>query len=441
MFNFTKAVSNILLEQDQQLPDWFNNILQKHDQLGFSRTKLLNNDTKLNEIWVKVAGKNYVAGSKDIGPFVNEIRIFDLLRLLYEQTADKTKTTTWPAFKAHMSDSSDKDYKNYQTTCETLYKQISGLNVNNRDNWPPAQSTKLRAAYDSYIENTANQAEKSLEEDAQLTNLSVIDAVQQIINRRIQVLVRVLSFKSPTKPFNTLIKDIFRTPELFKTGAKSYSKDFEGIDDLYIKDVINVAMAAKEFYADTIAELKLTQQEPQQQNVNTSLNLFDKFVGDILNEYDQTFSKKRLLRNLAANRAALQASNFKDTSIQEPQIDQQEKERIKQQLYTIALKDVQNRMNFLEGIPVQYKLVDIQTGKETNETRVIDSSKEYSVGNIIQLKKEGNIKAAALVDTLSQIATYERKSPGAGERMKHLGNFASSMMDMMGVQMNAGPGR
>jgi hypothetical protein len=444
MLDFTDLVSVILIEQDtQQLPIWFNRILEKYDKLNFSDIKTTNNDGILSDIYTKVAGKPNVA-QQDIRENIQFVGIYDLLRRLYTETADKSKAKTWNDFKAQLI--SGPNVKRYEEICNNDWNLIQNLTEETKDNWP-IQNVQVKNAYDAATKEIASLGEKALEGDGTLKNTNVIGAVQEIVNRRIGVFTRIAKLKNPKTPFTNLIQDIFKTPELYLSGSKKYSSDFQAIDDLYIADLINVALAAKNFYASEISKLKLPQLE------TSSLNIFNKFVASILKEnmppwmqgpaaiqgkQQTTADKEQLLKNIAQNRKAIKSSRFNEPPIQQKPQDQQQIQRIQKQLYNAALNDIPNRINFLMGKPITYKLVDMQ-GKETGEQQTINS-KEYTIGNIMQNQSN---EAKKLIEELGKIAQYTKNKPGAGQRAKERLAYAGQALDAIsafsGQSLYGGP--
>lgn len=455
--DFRDLVSNILVEQDPPpgasaesvntarggVYKILTDILKKHDELDFSNKKFNNNDTSLNDIFTVVAGKNYVADN-DVKNNLGDVRVIDILQTLYDTTNNKTTYKTWEQFKELLNKDTNENYikilNNYQN-------KINSLTLVNKEDWPILH-VQVKRAYENALKEVASLGEKALQGDGELSNSSVIDAVQKIVNRRIGVFTRMAKLKSPKQPFTILINDIFKTPELYLTGSKKYSSDFAAVDKLYIEDLIKIAIAAKEFYADEVVKLKT--QSPEQSPddpqgrlpgfENTSLNLYDTFVNSVLVEMALK-SQTQIGGEIASGaRAPVQVMGTKypggsfssqeynrqfDNKLrqtgQEPEsyrnqeIGQEPSKTINpsiiKQLEDKALQDVPNRIRFLTGIPVQYLVVD-ETGKDTQQKGVIDSSKEYNIGSILKINSP---KSQNLINALGAIAQYSKTRPGAGE--------------------------
>jgi len=447
MFNFSSAVFNILLEQDQQLPPWFDNIIKKHNEVF--GTNVSNTDLPL--LWSLVAGKSYLA-DRDAVNYFDKIRVLDLLMNLYNEakpTMDAKDIKNWENFnQAFLS--------NYEAQKgQDLYKQVQNLNPATKDQWVIKDASVLRAYQKALGEGDKLSGAALTTYDAK----SVVDTVQQIINKRISVFTRFAKLKNPKTPFSNLVQDIFKQPEQYLSGQKKYSSDFEAVDDLYIKDIIKVAMAAKDFYASEIAKLKMQQTEGQTNTSdaqmrlpgfeNTSLNLFDKFVDSMLVEYNPLPSHYQNIQTTPPQQQRTRASRpsqprdprtgrYTSTRQQnQPQTQQQNQpqqqfnRQVFDKLYDEALKDQTNRLNFLLGKPVTYTKVD-NDGKDTGQQGITEPEK-YTVGNI--RKMESN-EARELIKSLQDIAMYTKKKTGAGgDRFKALQGVAQSIWDLSGHRL------
>jgi hypothetical protein len=200
---------------------------------------------------------------------------------------------------------------------------------------------------------------------------TVHSAITKIIAKRIPVIDRLVGVKGLMRPFNAgTIKpvllqfkrytgykqgDIKKNPKGWlkdRSWPKKVSGDFSKmVEGITIDNLINVAVLAYEYYIYLLGTqgkpLNTQNQQTSPQPVNASLNIFTSFVNNILNEYDYTdgsnilgshnpgpasaqqqvtapatqqqFSKGRLLKNLAQNRAAVKSSNYKETKPQQQQ--------------------------------------------------------------------------------------------------------------------------
>jgi hypothetical protein len=465
--DFKDLVSDILVEQQPPdataapantaetgtttLPKWFIDILNEFDRIQGSDYAITNNETKLKEIFQKAAKQKLSAPDvKAVGlPYAF---ILELLHTLWVSIPDHTsQVKTWEMFVSKLL-----NMKNLESIGDDIKNRWKGAQSGAQLNASNIGNTDIKNIYEAAMKEVASLGEKALEGDSELSNSSVIDAVQKIVNRRIGVFISIAKLKNPKQPFTNLITDIFKTPELYLTGSKKYSSDFAAIDQLYIQDLIKIAIAAKEFYAAEVTRLK-TQISPKQssnqqqtqtnqssqnlinpnQEFYDSLNLYDKFVSSILTEmpvssyttstgaYDQDKFNTWFDQKLQQGGQEPESERVKQQQTQQ-EPEQQTKSinpSVIKQLKDKALQDVPNRMNFLTGIPVQYIVVD-ENGRDTDQKGVIDSSKEYNIGGILKMQTP---EAQNLIQALGAIAQYTKKKLGVGEITKRLGAAAIGM--------------
>lgn len=442
MFNFSNAVNSILLEQDPPAQDqgteqtqvnaapaqtqpWLNGVLKKHNDL-FGTTVNLTDVAVGNAIFSAL--KASYASEQTALNNIGTIRLLDFFQQLYD-VLPAPKPSTWPDFikKINVPTGEIADFG------QKYFDGIKNISQDRRVEWDVATG-KIRKAWQQ-----AQSAGDKLAAVALNTynNESVIDTVQSIVNKRISVITRISKLKNPKTPFGRLIEDIFKQPEQYAAGQKKYSSDFEAVDDLYIRDIIKIALAAKEFYASEITNLKL------QQQVQDSFAGFSELIDMLLNEYDPLPSRYRNMdlnpqqqtsqakpkrqrdyKAEYARRKELKAQRAGQQN-QPQQIDK----RVQEQIYQKALNDVPNRVNFLQGIPVQYSVVNPQSGEDTGQLLAVDP-KQYTIGNIQKIE---TTEAKNLVTALQNIAQYVKKKPGAGE-------IASKTLGAMGaLRVGMGP--
>lgn len=394
MVNFGQLVESVLLKEAiVGVPEWFNKLLVKHKELfdvaitDEDLTDFFNllDDVKISE----------TEGLKDL----NKIRILDVMKSFYDSMAPKPTNLN--------------EFKQDITTNTSVYEKkitsLLNLNKQNRLNWkvsnPKILDLKTRT------EKLAGQ--KGADTLAsEYGNDFIIPAVQRIVKKRVDFFTRITKLKSPTTPFTNLITDVFKYPQQYKSGAKKYTSDFEEIDKFYIDNLIDIALAAQDFYTAEMAQLKLAQE------VNASLNLFDLMVGDVLNEILDQFGNP------------IQSNQSNNNQPTQPQTAPKEVvDKIKQEL--LSEPQIQNKLNFYLGKSVAYNLTDLDgTDKETTKQTDPENYK------INQLQK--NPRAKNLIQSLSRVAEYTKKKPGAGERMKQLGSAADATMAAMGVKLYGG---
>lgn len=441
--DFKNLVSGILVEaepnQDQntntanvQIPSWLQQIINKHKELFDKEIT----DADMQTLFSIVQKPN--VSEQDALNNIGVIRILDVLQQLYNQSP-KPKPTTWTEFKNKLSG------KEFEMRGIEILNRVKTLTPEQRAQWPVEDGEVLKAW------NMAQAAGDKLAAIAlnNFNNKSVLETVQGIINNRINVFTRVAKLKNPKTPFTNLITDIFKQPEPYLSGQKKYSSDFEAVDDLYIKDIIKIAIAAKEFYAAEITKLKL--QQPVQDSINGFSNLISLLLGEEtvgssssyrsgfeninwsgqkqkqgMSQAEKQAQANRIRANVGKTRAGTQSSKFGQQQQQQDQPQQIDK-KIQEQIRQKALEDITNRINFLQGKPIQYSIVDTE-GKDTDNIQTTDP-KQYIIGNI---QKMETTEAQNLIRALQAIALYTKKKPGAGEITKNLAGAIGSLRVGMG---------
>lgn len=413
MYDFFDLVSNILTEEDAAtntgtktvLQPWLNDILKKHNELFGTTINIDDLSTGNNII---TALKASYASEQVALQNIEYIRLLDFFQQLYNQIKDKP--TTWPEFvKAVNTDT-------FAEFGQKYLQSIKDLNQDSRIQWDVADA-KIRKAW--------NQAQTAADKMAAVAlstynASSVIDAVNKIVSRRIDTYTKVTKLKkfSAIAPFSNLITDVFTNPEQYASGAKKYPSDFEAADQFYFKDLIGVALAAKEFYATEITKLKLQQLETS--SLQKSHNRFK----DILNELSSAEIAAGGRRVYTPPTQQQQQQQQQNT-----QTSQQIDKNIQNKIYQEALNDTKNRISFLKGGRVQYEIVDGQ-GKSTGVIKTIDPSK-YTVGNI---RKIETTEAKTLIAALEKISMYvSKEKEGAGGRLQSAQQALAGIAGLGGV--------
>lgn len=236
-----------------------------------------------------------------------------------------------------------------------------------RDSW---ENVPHHPKIIKYLENLQTRGADAL--ITEYGNNFVIIAVQQIVKKRIDFFTRLSKLKSPTTPFANLIYDVFRYPLEYKSGNKKFTSDFKEVDGFYIRDLIDIALAAGKFYGAEIARLKT-----------------------------------------------------KGTGVSSDIITAISKEAITNNSDSVA-----NKIAFLSGQPMKYKKVD-GSGKDIDPAIDLEN-KNYTVNAIIKLKTP---EAQKLISLLSKFAEYERTKPGAGERLQYAQQAASALAGFGGAKL------
>jgi len=418
MFNFQQLVSSIIFEEEatsnntlpSQPQPWLNEILKKHNDL-FGNTVNLTDAATGNTIFSAL--KASYASEQTALSNIGIIRLLDFFQQLYDMLP-APKPDTWTKFinKINVSTGQIAEFG------QQYLNGIKQLTQDKKIQWDVA-SGKIRKAWQQAQSAGDKQAAVALNT---YNNKSVIDTVQSIVNKRIDVFKRLGRLKGPFRPFGVLIEDIFKTPELYTSGQKKYTNDFDAVDDLYIKDLITVALAAKEFYATEITNLKLQQLE------TSSLQKFNKRFKDILNELSSA--------EISAGKRRVYIPPTQQTQSQQTNKEQQKQvnKDVQEKVYQKALKDEINRINFLWGQPISYNTIDLQTGEKTGERTT--NPDQYTIGNI---QKMETTEAANLIKALQSIALYIRKSVGAGERLKYASQAVGALASFGGASLYGGP--
>ena len=409
MVNFDTLVEKVLLNEAGivGVPNWFQKIVDKHRELfGIDVTDEdvtdffnLLDDTKISET---EGLKNY-----------NKIRILDVMKTFYDAMNPKPKDTN--EFKSLLT--SNTNFANLP-----FVKKVLLLNPTTKNQW---ELTNKNIA-DLKVRSETSAGQKGADAlQSEYGSDFIIPAVQKIINKRIGFFTRVAKLKSPTTPFANLISDVFKNPEQYESGAKRFTSDFEAVDKFYIDNLIEIAKAAKQFYASEMARIKLS---PEQ--LGGFLESFTLWVDDILNEapltsalqaglarasqiasqpIQQTADKSQVLKNIEASRSARQTSNFNNKQIS-PQVTKDLKQK--------ELQDIPNRILYFSGQPIKFKKFKVVNPNKVQETDKEITITPLKVSQISQLKTP---EATALTQALSKVAEYSKSRMGTGELIKKTG--------------------
>jgi hypothetical protein len=404
MVNFNLIVESVLLNEAivgvPRSALWFNEVLNKHESLfGPVIT-----DEDLSDFF-DLLDDATIPDQKGL-ELLSKIRIFDFMKSLYDNMNPKPKDLN--TFKTALAEPSLK------SVADSL--KINQLNSQNKNNW----TVKNQNVIDLKQRAEVLADKQSVSSFSTYENMSILSALQEIINKRISVFSRVANLKNPAQPFNKLIIDIFKTPEQYLSGQKKYSSDFEAVDKMYITDVIDIAIAAKDFFASEISRLKMTPetqdtpQTPEPQESPVPAEVFR--MGDSLNSFENLVNSV-LLNELnikqSFNNIKQKALDWEKYYLAKPEV----KERYKRMKETLK-QDEANYINFISGKPIQYKLVDPNTGNVLKQIKTTDPS-QYTLGKIDDLKTAESKK---LIDSIKKLTTYVRSKLGAGELMRKTGS-------------------
>jgi hypothetical protein len=272
-------------------------------------------------------------------------------------------------------------------------------------------------------------------------------AVTKIIAKRIPILDRVAGLKGLVRPFNkSVITPIFHQFKKytgykqgdFKKNPKGWLKDrlwpkkisgdfSKMVEDISANNLLNVAVLSYEYYIYLLSTQgqPLYTQGQQRQNVNASLNIFDKFVNNLLQEdVPQSSWKPSAQRQQSSAQRQQQKTNT--TNSQTPQS--------------------QNNAQQTSGLPSdQIEKISNQIGNNTDpdyesfldngESRYLPETKYI----LSAISKDPSREAQALYRALTDMAYFVRKSVGAKERMTYASQAASSLASFAGATLYGGP--
>jgi hypothetical protein len=411
MVIFNNIVNLVLEAVIPGTPDWFNEVLTKHESLSPKSPKTTESDLEKN--FFPLLDEPNIPEQSLLNIYANR-RILDFLQTLYDSMTSQPKD--WNTFKTNLSQL-DKMGSAYNIQTKS-YKDISEWGITNDKIQKSLQATEKLAD---------SKSEVAL---ATYADESILGAVQAMINKRVDFFTRVAKLKSPTTPFTNLIKDVFSYPEAYLSGAKKYTSDFEGIDNFYISNLIDIALAAKNFFISELTKLKLSQIQ------NAGLNLTDLIMGQILNEQPSFRGGATTTASGIVVPAGFTPAPTRTTpTTSNNKIDR----NIIQKVRTEIAPNIISRLDFLAGKPVKYNLIDPSTGEEKTPvvTKTINPN-QYSIGEILNLSKQPgnkNPEAVKLINALKAVSQHIKKKPGAGERMSQLGQGLGALASAAGVKL------
>lgn len=458
MSSFNNIVADILFEQPQQAPaqtaqqapapatqkppQWLQRIITKHNQLGLGN---IDDQTYLKAVNVAFRPNQNRLADKELESVYDAARIVDVIEQ-YKEATKNAKT-----FDNKILYSTDPEYLKAGDAIASRIEQITSS-----DNWKP-ETPIVSSVYYKLQDTYDKMGAVAL---ATFDSKSILETVVEIVKRRTNIFDRISNLKSPTQPFANLIVDIFRYPDEYMSGQKKVSSDFSRIvDNLYVTNLFQIGKATKDFYATQITKLKTDPAERQQRskeqikqdvlaNVGKtragsqsskfsqwaqgpgskpssssewtgvrgtttatgpgrttttydSLNYFEWLVNSILiSEASVVQTLKQGAQNIGSNiKTAAQA------------VSTAENRQLFMQIFNKVRADQSNYNNFIQNKPVEFKVIDPSTGKDTGEIGTTDPN-AYTIGEI---KKMESPEARTLIKALESIAQYTRKGVGAGQ--------------------------
>lgn len=242
MVNFRQLVESLLLEAYTAgvfFPEKFGAVIKKYNdnaKIPPNNLPTIDSDAEIKKFYDEVKGNSISVSTDNLYPYLDFLNIMCHLVQSVPLSGNKT------------------DFNSFATEVNKLSElKISGvIDTTTTDiiSKPPATHPKIGA----YLKNLQTRGADAL--ISEYGNNFVIVAVQQIVKKRIDFFTRLSKLKSPVTPFTNLIYDVFRYPLEYKSGAKKFTSDFKEVDGFYIRDLIDIALAARDFYGAEITGLK-----------------------------------------------------------------------------------------------------------------------------------------------------------------------------------------
>lgn len=395
MYNFNELVDSFLIEADpvSSAPQWLADLIKKYNELYGKQgetVSLSDVETKIGPLF-----KGYITPDKLISIGLERAKIVDVLRRIYETIPSSKKPNTFETLKTAAD----------ATEASKIVGELA--NIKTPNDWQ-IKDTILLKAYETASQGVDRASAVALETYNQYT---IFNTVQEMIKRRTNAFDRISSLKSPTTPFKNLLIDIFKTPEQYLSGQKKVTSDWSNIvDGVYITTICNIALNTKDLFQSLL-------QPPTQQTTNAA-------------------NKQSVARNVRSNigrsQAASRTSNF-NTFSQQPQpvnasleyftqlVEQLLDEQTPGKDYT---KDQAAYTNFyINGILPD----DIANSKDENNKQII-----YNIKKINELLTP---EAKKLIASLRDIAQYEKKKAGTGERIAGAQQALQGIASFAGAQL------
>jgi len=452
MFNFTDIVSDILLEEPQQGQATPPSGNPQNPTSGAAQTQT-NNQTDVNDA-EKIKGSagfmelvnayntqygqspninealkaaNIVTGGKYLAAkytSLGYIPFIDAFAQVYALIEDDKKRSYTQTDIINTILSEPAKYDPVFNNVAAAIKKTTNLQEYSPSN------PEVNRAWLNLVNETNKLSQTAIQS---LGSDTVHSAIVKIIAKRIPVLDRVMGLKGIIKPFNkSLITPVlhqFKKYTGYKQGdakknpagwlkdrlwPKKVSGDFSKmVEDISANNLLNVAVLAYEYYIYLLSTqgkpLNPQKQEMDQQMrlpgfENTSLNLFNKHVGNILNE-------------ISGTGIAQMANKFKQQ--QKRQTPQQQK----QETSGLPAEQIEKISNQVGNIPDP----DYTTFIDDGESRYLPGIKY----NLSTIAKDPSNEARALYKALTDMAYFVRPRLGlaqvAGATAKALGALRVGM--------------
>ena len=475
MFDFTGIVSNVLLEQQpgatQQGTPSPNNpnaspqqqtssnnqsflkTLQNEPSSGFAaliaayNTKFKSNiDSSAAEPFLQsVCAPGYFAGKTlETAGGYTFIPIFDSFLQLLTQIRTGNPKADLESIKQTLSANPAIAAQYFNQVVDQIEKTQDA----NIESYVPINTSlgKAKGVLDNQVDQLSKTAIAELHKD------SVLVAVEKIVAKRTSVVNRISHLKGLKRPFSrTLLQPLFYSYKSFVSSTpgnllaglyggwqKKISGDFQSaVDDLTSNKLMTIAILTGEYYKYLLNKVLSGQSQENQQTVNASLNLFDTFIGSILQEAPLTSAGNLAMQGGTSTPSSLTLNNQQQTQQQQQNTNQtqqqqqqntnqtQQQQQQQQNTSTLDPKNAKEIEDMLKMVGSQ-KFVDYQNFVEKGTGKYFPEM-VYNLGKIDEDARSGVKPAKELYDAIKGVAFYTRESIGANKTIAALGALRTGM--------------
>ena len=461
MFDFTGIVFNVLLEQQPgatQQQTGSNNqsflkTLQNEPSSGFAdlitayNTKFNSNiDPSAAEPFLQsVCAPGYFAGKtlENAGGYTF-IPIFDGFLLYLAQIRTSIPKADFETIKQNLNADPKLAAQHFKQVIDQIVKTQDA----NEESYVPinADLSKAKGVLDNQVDLLSKTAMAELHKD------SVLVAVEKIVAKRTSVVNRVTHLKGLKRPFSkTLIQPLFYSYKSFVSSTpgnllaglyggwqKKISGDFQSaVDDLTSNKLMTIAILTGEYYKYLLNKVLSGQSQENQQTVNASLNLFDTFIGSILQEAPLTSAGNLAMQGGTSTPSSLTLNNQQQTQQQQQQQQQQQNtnqtQQQQQNTSTLDPKNAKEIEDMLKMVGSQ-KFVDYENFVEKGAGRYFPGV-IYNLGKIDEDARSGVKPAKELYNAIKGVAFFTRSTPGFKERSQFTRQAASAITAAAGAKL------
>ena len=471
MFNFTGIVSNVLLEQQpgatqQGTPNPNNPNASSQQQTGSNNQSFLKTlhsntssgyadlitayNTKFNSnidpsaaepFLQSVCAPGYFAGKtlENAGGYTF-IPIFDSFLLYLAQIRTSKPKADFETIKQNLNADPTLAAQHFKQVIDQIIKTQDA----NEESYVPinADLSKAKGVLDNQVDLLSKTAIEDLHKD------SVLIAVEKIVAKRTSVVNRISHLKGLKRPFSrTLIQPLFYSYKSFVSSTpgnllaglyggwqKKISGDFQSaVDDLTSNKLMTIAILTGEYYKYLLNKVLSGQSQENQQTVNASLNLFDTFIGSILQEAPLTSAGNLAMQGGTSTPSSLTLNNQQQTQQQQQQQNTNQTQQQQQNTSTLDPKNAKEIEDMLKMVGSQ-KFVDYENFVEKGAGRYFPGV-IYNLGKIDEDARSGVKPAKELYNAIKGVAFFTRSTPGFKERSQFTGQAASAITAAAGAKL------